>query len=219
LAIGIVGSAALVIGVWLYALYGGSTTSAPRPSAGTKSERSEVARPPSKHQLKENAPTMPPHGPKWWPSNEYKREDRRWWAWCDDLVKEEHADFAWVPEFLDVFDACYEAYNFGDITDVGEVREYDRQQWQWCRIWCLPARQYHWRWIPACGNCGFARCPTTCPSYWIIRTAQRADGHRVTPWPITSTHAAPSHLQVVSNHLLAMRSIVADQPNIVGPIA
>ena len=29
LAIGIVGSAALVIGVWLYALYGGSTTSAP----------------------------------------------------------------------------------------------------------------------------------------------------------------------------------------------
>ena len=64
LAIGIVGSAALVIGVWLYALYGGSTTSAPRPSAGTKSERSEVAPPPSKHQLKENAPTMPPHGPK-----------------------------------------------------------------------------------------------------------------------------------------------------------
>jgi hypothetical protein len=113
--------------------------------------------------------------------DEYKREDRRWWAWCDDLVKEEHADFAWVPEFLDVFDACYEAYNFGDITDVGEVREYDRQQWQWCRIWCFPARQYHWRWIPACGNCGFARCPTTCPSYWIIRTAQRADGHRVTP--------------------------------------
>ena len=64
LAIGIVGSAALVIGVWLYALYGGSTTSAPRPSAGTKSERSEVAPPPSKHQLKENAPTTPPHGPK-----------------------------------------------------------------------------------------------------------------------------------------------------------
>ena len=64
LAIGIVGSAALVIGVWLYALYGGSTTSAPRPFVGNKSERSEVAPPPSKHQLKENAPTMPPHGPK-----------------------------------------------------------------------------------------------------------------------------------------------------------
>ena len=52
LAIGIVGSAALVIGVWLYALYGGSTTSAPRPSAGTRSERSEVAPTPSKNQIK-----------------------------------------------------------------------------------------------------------------------------------------------------------------------
>jgi hypothetical protein len=65
LAIGMVASAALVIGVLVYALYDGSTKSAaPRPSVGTKSERSEVAPPPSKNQLKENAPTMPPHGPK-----------------------------------------------------------------------------------------------------------------------------------------------------------
>jgi hypothetical protein len=65
LAIGMVASAALVIGVLVYALHDGSTKStAPRPSVGTKSERSEVAPPPSKNQLKENAPTMPPHGPK-----------------------------------------------------------------------------------------------------------------------------------------------------------
>jgi hypothetical protein len=65
LAIGIVASVALVIGVLLYTLHGESTKStAARPSVGTKSERSEVAPPPSKNQLKENAPTMPPHGPK-----------------------------------------------------------------------------------------------------------------------------------------------------------
>jgi hypothetical protein len=67
LAFGIVAAAALVIGVLLYALHGGSTKSATHPSAGT-SGRSEpapfpVAPPPSKHETKETAPTTPPHGP------------------------------------------------------------------------------------------------------------------------------------------------------------
>jgi hypothetical protein len=67
LAIGIVAAAALVIGVLLYALQGGSIKSATHPSGGT-SGRSQpapfpVAPPPSKHETKETAPTTPPHGP------------------------------------------------------------------------------------------------------------------------------------------------------------
>ena len=67
LVVGLVAAAALVIGALLYAMHGGSIKSATHPSGGTNG-RSEpapfpVAPPPSKHETKETAPTMPPHGP------------------------------------------------------------------------------------------------------------------------------------------------------------
>jgi hypothetical protein len=67
LAIGIVAIALLVIGALLYAFHGGSTKSTMHSSAETSGRNAPapypVVPPPSKHETRETAPTMPPHGP------------------------------------------------------------------------------------------------------------------------------------------------------------
>ena len=83
----------------------------------------------------------------------------QWWDWCA-LIQVDDADRAWVPDMLGPFTACYDAYNFDDITEVTQTREHNGWQWQWSRIWCLPTDRYEWRWLPVCETCGSARCQT-----------------------------------------------------------
>jgi hypothetical protein len=92
-------------------------------------------------------------------SPKQKAWDRRWKAWCS-LIQVDDADHAWVPEFVAVFDGCYEGYDLDDITDVGQIREHYGRQFQWCRIYCTHDSRYEWRWIVCCDGCGSARCCT-----------------------------------------------------------
>ena len=93
--------------------------------------------------------------------------DKEYFDWCC-LTEVDDADAAWQPDMLDVFGDCHEAFNWTDITDVTQMREYGvfegrPLRWHWSRIWCIPDDRYQWRWLPDCVHCREVRCHCALP--------------------------------------------------------